>query len=189
MNYLDFAFCIPLIWGAYKGFRKGLIIEVASIVALLLGVYGGIKFSDYMAEIIGNNFEVQTEYMPVVAFGVTFIIIVVVVFVIGKMVEKLVNLVALKMVNKIAGSAFGFIKVGLIISVLLVIINSYDEKAQVIPSDLKEGSLLYEPMSNIALTVMPALENSDLFQTVKEGAGELQNDINNEDVEEETTPE
>ena len=52
MNYLDLIFCIPLIWGFWKGWQKGLIIELSMLAALLLGVWGGIKFSDYMAGVI-----------------------------------------------------------------------------------------------------------------------------------------
>lgn len=182
MNYLDIAFCIPLLWGAYKGFQKGLIIEVSSLAALLLGVWGGIKFSDYMAGVLSSNFEFDEKYLPVVAFAVTFLGIVVAVYAIGKLIERFVDLVALKFVNKIGGGAFGLAKVGLILSVLLVIMNSYDEKVQFIPQDLKEGSLLYEPMSEVALTVVPALENSELFEEVKSEAEGLHEDVSNGEV-------
>ena len=45
MNYFDIIFVIPLLWGAYKGFSKGFVLEIASFVALGLGVWGGLKFS------------------------------------------------------------------------------------------------------------------------------------------------
>lgn len=183
VNYLDIIFMIPLLWGAWKGFKKGLIIEMASLVALLLGVWGGIKFSDYMAEVLANNFELNEKYLPVVAFGVTFLGIVVAVYAIGKLIEKFVDLVAMGMVNKVAGGAFGMLKVGLILSVLLVIVNSYDEKAGFISDDLKEGSVLYQPMTDVALTVVPALENSQLFEDVKQEAGEMNESLSAESTE------
>jgi len=38
MNYFDIMIAIPLIWGIYKGFKKGFIIEIASFIALGLGI-------------------------------------------------------------------------------------------------------------------------------------------------------
>jgi membrane protein required for colicin V production len=188
MNYLDILFCIPLLWGFWKGFQKGLIIEVATLAALLLGIWGGIKFSDYIAEVITNNFDVGEKYLPVVAFGVTFLAIVVAVYAIGKIVERFVDLVAMKMVNKVAGGAFGLAKFGVILSVLLVIINSYDEKAGFISQDLKDGSLLYQPMSDVALTIVPALQNSQLFEDVSAEASALNAAVSGDSIPADSTP-
>ncbi len=166
MNYLDIIFIVPLIWAAYRGFNKGLIIEVSSLVALGLGIWGGIHFSDYIADLITG--KVDSQYIPLVSFSLTFIIIVATVFVLGKLLEKAVNLVQLKLVNKISGAGFGIAKVVLIISVLLVIINSYDDKLNLIPPKVKEESLLYNPLTEVSLTVIPALEKSDLFEKEEE---------------------
>ena len=48
---LDIIFLILFGWAAYNGFKKGFILQVASLAALFLGIYGAIKFSG----IISNN--------------------------------------------------------------------------------------------------------------------------------------
>jgi len=161
VNYLDIIFIIPLIWAGFRGFNKGLIIEATTLIAFGLGIWGGIHFSDYIANLIMDSIE--SKYVPLVSFGVTFILIVAAIFVIGKLLEKVINLVQLKLVNKLTGAVFGVAKVVLIISVVLVIVNSYDEKANIVPSELKESSLLYQPLSDVSLKVIPALEKSELF--------------------------
>ena len=165
MNYLDIIFIVPLLWAAYRGFSKGLIIEVSTLIAFGLGIWGGIHLSNYIADILVD--KIDPEYVALVSFAVTFILIVAAIFVLGKMLEKVVNIVQLKLVNKITGAAFGVAKVALIISVILVIINSYDQKASIVPKDLKEGSLLYQPLTDISLQVIPALEESKLFPADK----------------------
>jgi membrane protein required for colicin V production len=45
MNYIDIIIGIVLIVSAISGFRKGLIVEVASLAALILGIWGAIHFS------------------------------------------------------------------------------------------------------------------------------------------------
>ena len=42
---LDVFLGLPLIYGLYKGLKNGLIIELASIVALIAGIYGVMHFS------------------------------------------------------------------------------------------------------------------------------------------------
>jgi len=161
VNYLDIIFMVPLIWAGFRGFKKGLIIEVSALIAFGFGIWGGIHFSDFVAELLSNSIE--SKYVPLVSFAITFILIVAAVFVLGKMLEKAVNLVQLKLVNKVTGAVFGVAKIVLVISVLLVIVNSFDQKSNIVPKDLKENSLLYKPLSDVSLKVIPALKNSGLF--------------------------
>jgi membrane protein required for colicin V production len=161
VNYLDIIFIVPLIWAGFRGFKKGFIIEVSTLIAFGLGVWGGIHFSNFVAELLSDSIE--SKYVPLASFAITFILIVATVFVFGKMLEKAVNLVQLKLVNKVTGALFGVAKIVLVISVLLVIINSFDQKSNIVPKDLKENSLLYKPLSDVSLKVIPALKNSGLF--------------------------
>jgi len=161
VNYLDIIFIVPLIWAGFRGFKKGLIIEVSTLIAFGLGIWGGIHFSDFVAELLSESIE--SKYVPLISFTITFILIVATVFVLGKMLEKAINLIQLKLVNKVTGAVFGVAKIVLVISVLLVIVNSFDQKSNIVPEDLIENSLLYRPLSDVSLKVIPALKNSQLF--------------------------
>lgn len=163
MNYLDILLIIPLIIGAWRGFKKGFVIEIFTLLALLVGIYAGIHFSDYMAAILREHIGITTEYLPAISFTVTFLLVGAMVYFAGKMIEKALKLVALSTVNKFAGLVFGMVKVLFILSAALVILESYDEKSQFIPSELKSKSLLYEPVKGTSLNTIPALKYSDLF--------------------------
>lgn len=161
MNFIDVFIAALLLWFGYKGFKKGLVFELVSIVALSLGIYGGLKFSDRTAELIMEH--VDSQYLSILAFTLTFLIILVLVFAAGKVVEKIVNLAALKLVNKSLGAAFGVVKTLLILSVLLVIIESYDKKLGFVPTETKSSSLLYIPLLNFANQVLPEIEKNNLY--------------------------
>jgi membrane protein required for colicin V production len=162
MNYIDIVILIPLLWAGYRGFSKGFIIELASIVALVLGIWGGVHFSDLIGGFVKDN--ISDKYEPVISFTIIFIAIVVGVFVIGKMLEKVINLAQLKIANKIAGAVFGVGKIVLMWSFLIIIINQYDSKFHFIPEETKESSLLYEPLIDLSKTIVPAVEGSDTFK-------------------------
>ena len=74
MNYIDIILAIPLLWAIYMGFTKGFIIEITSLIALFLGVYGAIHFSYY----ISDSMKLSSAYSPLISFAITFLIIVIV---------------------------------------------------------------------------------------------------------------
>ncbi|MDB4195623.1 MAG: CvpA family protein [Flavobacteriales bacterium] len=165
MNYIDIFILVILMWFGYKGFRKGLVFELVSIIALALGIYGGLKFSDTTAEFLASYLD--SEYLEIISFTVTFLVILLLVFAAGKIVEKIINLVALKLVNKLLGAFFAIVKIGLVLAVLITIIESYDQKLEFIPKEVKSESLMYEPLLNVANTVLPEIEKNNLFKELK----------------------
>lgn len=162
MNYFDIIIIIPLIWGAYKGFKKGLIIEVASLIALFLGVWGGVKFSSISAKYLSEMFSISEKIMPLISFAVTFIVIIIAVFTLAKLLQKIIKMVALGLVNKITGSAFGALKFALIISVVLSLVNNINAEINFIEPEMQNSSLLYHPVSKVALILIPSLRNINL---------------------------
>ena len=175
MNYIDVAVAVPLIWGAYKGFTKGLIIELASIIALILGGYVGMHFSDITSKYLNQIITIEDSFMPIVSFSVTFIVVVLVVYLLAKILEKVINLVALKLINKISGSVFGIVKAAFIISLILILVESVDQRLELIPKETKENSLLYSPVKAIAPTIIPAVKNLNLLQEVIDSAPKATN--------------
>jgi len=160
MNFLDVIFIIPIIWFAYQGFKRGLIIELASLLALILGIYAALYFSGYAANLLINNLDMGSKYIPVISFILTFIAVVVIVFFIGKILEKLVNMVALGFLNKLAGGFFGILKAAVVISIVLLIINHFND--DLISQQRKKNSFLYGSIAWIAPFLWQNLEEFNL---------------------------
>ena len=116
MNSLDYILLIPLLYGLYRGFTKGLIIELASLLALILGIYGSLHFSSFTFELLSGYIEIKAVYLQLVSYGLTFLIIAVLISFIGKILTMLIKLVALGFINRMMGAIFGGIKVLLILS-------------------------------------------------------------------------
>jgi membrane protein required for colicin V production len=182
MNYFDIIIIIPLLWGAYKGFKKGLIIEIASLIALFLGVWGGVKFSSVSAKYLGEMFDISEKLMPLISFSITFILIVIAVFALAKLLQKLIKMVALGTINKIAGAAFGVLKFGLIFSVILSLINNINAEIKFISPEMQESSLLYQPISKIAVVVIPGLKDINLTGAAQEAILENATSQNEEEL-------
>lgn len=160
MNFIDIVICVPLVWGLYKGFTKGLIIEAATVVAFGLGVWGGIHFSDYFANKLSLWFDWQSPYLPVISFALTFLIIIAFVFLVAKMIQRMVEGVALSAVNKTGGAIVGTLKFALILSVIVFVMDAIEESYPMVSFKTKEESLLYRPIGKIAPALIPALNKS-----------------------------
>ena len=166
-NWIDIVLGVLLLWALIKGYRKGLIIELASLLALILGIYGAIKFADITAIYLSKTVDLPDDYTPLIAFALTFVVIVVAVHFIARLVQKLVKMVALNFPNRLAGALFSGLKITLILSFLLFFIDSIDQNIKVIPKEAKDQSVLYYPLSGIAFKIIPTITNSEYFEILE----------------------
>ncbi len=162
LNYFDIVIAILLLWSAYRGFSKGFLIMAASLAALILGVWGAIRFSDLTANLLIENFTLSGKYTALIAFALTFIAIVIAVHLLARAMDKLVKAVALGIVNRLAGLLFALLRTAFILSIVLVLLNSIDQRAPFIPEEHKENSLLYKPLLKFAPAIFPYLNFEDI---------------------------
>jgi len=157
MTLLDYLVLIPICWFAFLGFRKGLIYELTSILALVLGVWAAYRFSDSIALWLPD-----LPFAKQISFTLTFFIVLFLVHLAGKMMCKIVKLVIPGAVDNVFGLLFGAGKVILVFSVLFYLIDMIDPHEIIIKKETKEKSLVYEYINPI---VPHALEWEKIIHT------------------------
>lgn len=162
MSYLDIFLAVPLLWGLYKGFTKGLIIEAASLVALGLAIWGSIKFHSQLTLWLQEAHDWTSPYLPLLSFALIFLGVLLSVYGVAKLVEKLVDLISLGFLNKLGGAVFGTLKFGLIISVVIFLLEAVNKTVEFIPNQIKTESLLYPHVQKLAPTIIPGLKDKNL---------------------------
>lgn len=177
MDILDILILIPAAWAGFQGFKKGLIYELAKIVALGLGIFAAIKFSEPVHAWLSEATTWDEKWLPAIAFGGTFLAVVIGVYYLGKILDSFIKAVQLGLVNRIAGAALGLLKMGLILSGLLMLLQSIDDSEIVITEERKQSSLLYQPVLEFGTTVIPAIKESEFYKQVKENFEELKEDV------------
>ena len=113
MNIFDIVIAGLLIFGFVRGLMKGFFVEVASLAALIIGVYGAIHFSYFISDFLKDIVSWSEEYISLAAYAGTFLIIIIVISLLGKLLTKLAAVIALGVLNKILGGVFGALKIGL----------------------------------------------------------------------------
>ena len=162
MNIFDIVIAALLIFGFVRGVIKGLFVEVASLAALIGGVYGAIHFSYFIGDFLKEAVSWSQEYISLAAFAGTFIIIIVTISLLGKMLTKLADFAALGIINKILGGVFGAIKIGLILSVVFIFFGKMNDTIPFVKKETLDESILYAPVKKIAPTIFPSIiKNED----------------------------
>ncbi len=157
MSVLDIILGALLLFGLIRGFMKGLFVEVASLIALIAGVYGAIHFSDFAVSILESKVDWSEKTINLTAFGITFVLIVVIISLAGKALTKIADFASLGILNKILGGVFGALKIGLILSVLLIVFNKMNSTIPLVEDEDLEDSILYEPVKSLAPLIFPSI--------------------------------
>ncbi len=155
MNILDLIILIPIGWGMYKGFSKGVVHELAQVAALVLGVLAGLYLSDWIGSGIASLLNTDEQQTQLIAFLIAFLGTLALVFLVSSRVENAVKSVHLGLINRLLGGVFASIKFILIISIIINFINSADPHGLFLKQETRNGSLLYGPTGRIAPAVLP----------------------------------
>lgn len=157
MSVLDIILLALLLLGLIGGFRKGFFVEVASLVALIAGVYGAIHFSNFAGDFLMDKVDWNEKTVNIIAFAITFIVIVLVIALAGKALTKLADFAALGVLNKLLGALFGLLKMAVILSVILIIFDSFNTKLPFADEEDLEDSTFYEPIRSLVPTIFPII--------------------------------
>ena len=172
MNWLDIIIIIPAAWYAYKGLKNGLICELASIIALILGVWATVHYSDRLAALMGEG-----QTYKIIAFAVIFIATLVLVHFAGKLVEKVVKLMISGFWNNLAGLLFGVAKVVIVFSVLLMFVEKVDTKEVLLKPEFKTESFCYkyvQPVAPFLTDWYSGIRGQESGDSEQDGSGEIE---------------
>lgn len=155
MPIIDIILAALIVYGIVRGLFRGLFVEVAGLLALVVGTYGAIHFSNYAGEFLVQHVDWNENTINVTAFIVTFVVIVLAISLAGKALTKLASFVFLGALNKILGGLFGGAKVALILSVLILLLNKTQLTDALISEEDKSTSIFYEPVQSLAPLIIP----------------------------------
>jgi len=157
VSLFDFLISGVMIWGIYKGYVQGFIIQTIALFVLLAGVFVGVKLSMSFYNIIIDKSTVALPNFPVIVFAIMFGFIVFASNYIALVVQKQVISIPKPITTRVLGAFFGAIKYMFIISVMLIFVNRLDKNFEIVTDKEKSRTILYQPFSKFAPTILPRL--------------------------------
>ncbi|MBX2972733.1 MAG: CvpA family protein [Flavobacteriales bacterium] len=162
MNWLDWTIIALVAYAAIKGFSRGLIVELASLVALVAGAWVALHFSDRVVEAIGLGTK-----NAAIAFLVTFILVVVAVHFLARSLTTLIDIAQLGLPNKVGGLFLGALRSAFVLSIALNLLAGRSGDT-LPPKEAREASVLHGPVRAFAPLIVPALNGTKWMERALE---------------------
>jgi membrane protein required for colicin V production len=117
--WIDILFLLFILLAIFKGLRQGFIIAVFSGLAFVIGLAAAMKLSAALAGYLKTSMHVSTRWLPVLAFLLVFLAVVLLVRWGARLAEAAVDLAMMGWLNKLAGVVLYAAVYTIILSVLL----------------------------------------------------------------------
>ncbi len=158
MNQIDLIILIIGALGAVQGVFKGFILSATSLLGLILGFYISLRFGWYIEAILQQSTGSDSSLMHLLAFGICYLLVIVVMYFIGKAIQKMLEMASLGCLNRMSGAIFGAFKGLLLVSALIYVIEIADKNSLLIKPEKKEASVLYKPIEQLVPSMVPQVK-------------------------------
>ncbi len=119
MNLIDILVWAILLVFVIKGFLKGLVREVCSLVGLVMGIWAACKYYPSLSAAIWPYIHLPHYVSATISFVLIFLIIGLLFFLLGHFLTVIFKFSLLGGVNRAGGLIFGFLQGALVLSILL----------------------------------------------------------------------
>ena len=124
MSLVDILIWVVLLVFTVKGFLKGLIKEVCSLLGMVAGGWAAFKYSPHLAEAARPLIHLPPRVAAALSFFLIFLLIGLIFFLLGHLLTVVLKIMLLGGVNRIGGIVFGFLKGAFIVSMALYFFTS-----------------------------------------------------------------
>jgi len=136
---LDFIVAVILILAVIKGYRQGLIVALFSVIAFIIGLAAALKLSVVVAGYIGQAVKISDKWLPIISFAIVFLIVVLLVRLGARFIQKTVEFAMLGWLNRLSGI---LLYAGLYILIFSILIFYADQLGFIKP-ETKNESVTY----------------------------------------------
>jgi membrane protein required for colicin V production len=116
---IDILFLLLMVLAVTRGLRHGLILSVLSALAWIAGLAAALKLSATVALLLKNSMHLSARWLPVLAFLLVFLGVVLVIRWGAKLIEAGLDLAMMGWLNKLAGVLLYALIYTIVFSVLL----------------------------------------------------------------------
>ncbi|WP_114782211.1 CvpA family protein [Botryobacter ruber] len=121
MSTFDIFLALPILYGAYKGFRKGLLLELVSLVAFVVALLAGLKLLNTALPVMREYIGDAGGLLPYVTFLIVFIGIIIGIHLAGKFLKTVLDFTPFGFFDNFLGGVLGALKWCFALSLLLYV--------------------------------------------------------------------
>ena len=158
MSFIDIVFTALLGYALYNGLKNGFFVELASFGSLIIGIFVAIKFSHIVRLTLDDMIKVNPKYIEIIAFAITFLLVVVGIHLLAKFFTGLASFASLGWLNKLGGAVFSLLKTILMLSVVISLFQKININHILVKEETLNTSIFYNPIQAVSKFMYPSLE-------------------------------
>jgi len=149
-DLFDIIIALPLLWAIYRGWVKGFILQLATLVALVVGIWGAQELTNVLVPYLKAHHQVTSQYARVTVFAICLLVLFGMIYLLGWILTKFVKIVALGIPNRLAGVVFSLLKYALMLCFAVFYLDRLNNTFNFMEPTLPQGSFFYFPMLKVA---------------------------------------
>lgn|GEM_PF-401184 len=103
--FIDFIYLALLIIALIKGYSKGIVVALCSVLAVIAGLIAALKLSDQLATLLFDHQAIiAARWAPLISHILVFTIVVILVRLLAKAIKKSLRMVLLGWADRLAGA-------------------------------------------------------------------------------------
>ncbi|MDR2680530.1 MAG: CvpA family protein [Tannerella sp.] len=155
MNWLDIVILCLAGVGLIKGLFDGVIKQVASLLAVVAGIYLCAVSAEWTRGYLTKLDWFSPQITVMISYILGFMLIVGFIILAGIIIHRIISVTPLSILNHIAGGLLGLLMMVLFISLVLNVIEMFDHNSVILSQEIKVESHLYFYIKSIIPTVFP----------------------------------
>jgi len=145
LSTLDIVILVVLLVGLVRGLMTGAVRQVAGVVSVVLGFLLAVQYATPFGRAIVEVLDVSDRVGAFLAFILLFLVVQIVMFVVVRMLERVLGALRLSFLNRAVGGLAGAFKAALLVSALLLVFRFISLPGP----ETRAESILYEPVGSI----------------------------------------
>jgi membrane protein required for colicin V production len=145
-NYLDIVIALPFLWAIYRGWVKGFILQLCSLIAIVLGIWGAQVLTDILVPYLKTHYGVVSPYTRITVFALVLVVTFALVYLVGFLLSKWIKVTAFSIPNRLSGVIFCLAKYWIIVGFIVFYIDKTNNTFNYMDPTLPDNSFFYNPL-------------------------------------------
>ena len=158
MGTIDIVILACFLPAIFIGLKNGLIRQLVGLAVVILGIWLAVRFSDVVSAWLTARFTMEPFWAKAISFVLIFTAVALVLNLIGKLLEKVLDIAMLGWLNRLLGMVVAIATGALVIGTLVYLVNSANSLLGFIPQEQIDQSKFFKPLLELVQTVFPYLK-------------------------------
>lgn len=154
MNVIDLIVCLVLLVALWNGWRRGLILQLCSLAAIVVAVWLAARLGPAAVELL----HIETEYASVVGFVAVFIAALLGLSVAARILRGIFRFAGFGLLDRVLGVVVAVVKYLLVLSVLFAALDRLNVDHALIPPQTTESSRTWAPIRDLSRSLLPFVD-------------------------------